>query len=145
MSIDITKAMTNEQLAAWFTDRAAGLSRNTGAVLVQLGLAPVCMTGSFAKDTGSLYDRHGARKHLPTISDAPRELAGKMISVPLQSGTEICLLGDLGGIDNQAEYMLVRLEDVELYDSIVRVSCRGTVYEFVRHPKGWVASRTEAA
>lgn len=140
--------MTTRELAQWFGKRAEALLYSTTDELAALGLAPVCLTGSFAKSTGELRDRRGAIKALPLVADEselPADLAERTDVLYYQNGQDLVLPGELGGVSDKAMYGLVRLDDVGLHEKLVRVSCRGTVYEFVRYPEGWVMTRTEAA
>lgn len=139
--------MSNEQVANWFGKRAGGLLYSTTDELAGLGLAPICLTSSFAQNTGELHDRCGALKALPLVAEAERlpvNLAERMISHYRRDGQDLVLPGELGGITDQSEYGLVELAEISLYDTLVRVSCRGTVYRFTRHPGGWTMTRTEA-
>ena len=140
--------MSNEQVAIWFGKRAGGLLYSTTDELAGLGLAPICLTSSFAQNTGELHDRCGALKALPLVAEAerlPAAMTERLLEIPLEDGTAYLVLrGELGGITDQSEYGLVELAEISLYDTLVRVSCRGTVYRFTRHPGGWTMTRTEA-
>lgn len=141
--------ISTEDLARWFGARAGQLLNTTVNQLARDGLAPVCITGSLAQNTGELQDRRGNIKPLPIVSHVsgvPGPLQERSRPFRTDDGrTSWVLAGDMGGRDSeQAIYELVPLAKINLHDVLVRVSCNGTTYRFTRYVAGWKLERIAA-
>lgn len=105
-----------------------------------MGLAPIVVTPSLAQQPGRLLGRDGAERLLPLITEReelPAEVAGKAVFSPREVGEELVLPGELGGVSDEDEYILVALDRVLPGETLERVSCRGTEHRFVRCSADW--------
>lgn len=140
--------ISTEDLARWFGARAKGLLSTTIDQLARDGLAPVCITGSFAQNTGELQGRRGNTKPLPVVrhvSGVPRRLREQSRPLRTDDGcTSWVLDGELGGASEKTIYEMVPLAKIDLHDVLVRVSCNGTTYRFTRYVAGWKLERIAA-
>ena len=142
-------SVRTSEVADFFGDRAGGLMYETTKLLAQKGIAPICDTASFAVSTGFLLAENGEELDLPLlrhVGQLPAELRERALLANGQGPRPWVLSGELGGITENDEYLLVVLDDVPVGASLVRISCNQTRHEFTQVGKNvWVYRRQASA
>ncbi|MBW4061464.1 hypothetical protein HJC99_02755 [Candidatus Saccharibacteria bacterium] len=138
------ETLTAADVASFFGHRAGGLFHSTTDALAAAQLAPICVTASFAKETGMITTIDG-EESFPAIDD-PNEVPD---SVHLDwsarsNGYALVIRGELGGASDNDEYMLINVDALTVGAVIHRVSCNGTTHRFTRTDAGYAYLRVEA-